>query len=93
MRWINEFGGLTGYSLVLVQYIGTGKLQSVKGLLAKAVGDLREFTVHIILKVVCHLNTIAQGLQLIQQSYSRCKFYLRLTDNTSHLHLYPYNPR
>ena len=24
--WINELGGLTGYSLVLVHYIGTGKL-------------------------------------------------------------------
>ena len=24
--WINKFGGLTGYSLVLVHYIGTGKL-------------------------------------------------------------------
>ena len=24
--WINEFGELTGYTLVLVHYIGTGKL-------------------------------------------------------------------
>ena len=24
--WINTFGGLSGYSLVLVYYIGTGKL-------------------------------------------------------------------
>ena len=28
--WINEFGGLTGYSLVLVHYIGTGKLWRIK---------------------------------------------------------------
>ena len=28
--WINEFGGLTGCSLVLVHYIGTGKLWWVK---------------------------------------------------------------
>ena len=27
---INEFGGLTGYSLVLVHYIGTGKLWWIK---------------------------------------------------------------
>ena len=28
--WINEFGGLTRYSLVLVHYIGTGKLWWIK---------------------------------------------------------------
>ena len=28
--WINEFGGLTGYSLVLAYYIGTGKLWRIK---------------------------------------------------------------
>ena len=28
--WINEFGGLTGYSLVLVHYIDTGKLWWIK---------------------------------------------------------------
>ena len=27
--WINEFGGLTGYSLVLVHYSGTGKLWQI----------------------------------------------------------------
>ena len=26
ISWINEFGGLTGYSLVLVHYIGTGNV-------------------------------------------------------------------
>ena len=30
MWWINEFGGLTGYSLVLVYYIGTGKLWQIE---------------------------------------------------------------
>ena len=29
MRWVNEFGELTGYSLVLIHYIGTGKLWHV----------------------------------------------------------------
>ena len=28
--WINKFGRLTGYSLVLVHYIGTGKLWGIK---------------------------------------------------------------
>ena len=28
--WVNKFGGLTGYSLVLVHYIGTGKLWRIK---------------------------------------------------------------
>ena len=28
--WINEFGRITGYSLVLVHYIGTGKLWQIK---------------------------------------------------------------
>ena len=28
--WINEFGKLSGYSLVLVHYIGIGKLWRIK---------------------------------------------------------------
>ena len=37
--WINKFGGLTGYSLVLVHYIGTGNCGGLKGLADKAVTD------------------------------------------------------
>ena len=37
--WINGFGRLTGYSLVLVQYIGTGKLWQIKNLADEAVAD------------------------------------------------------
>ena len=37
--WIYEFGGLTGYSLVFVHYIGTGKCGGLKGLADKEVVD------------------------------------------------------
>ena len=37
--WINEFGSLTGYSLVLVHYIGTGNCGGLKGLGDKVVAD------------------------------------------------------
>ena len=38
--WMNSFGVLTGYSLVLVHYIGTGKLWQIRSL-----PDQQEFTV------------------------------------------------
>ena len=79
---------------MLYWYIYWEIVADLKGLGNKAVVDKREFTERIILKVVCHLNTIAKGLQLLQQSHSCCtSFYLRLTDNKSHLYHYPYNPR
>ena len=37
--WIHEFGGLTGYSLVLVHYVGTGKLWWIKRFVDKAMAD------------------------------------------------------
>ena len=37
--WIDEFGGLSGYSLVLVHYIGTGKHGGLKGLMDKVMAD------------------------------------------------------
>ena len=37
--WINEFGELTGYSLVRVHYIGTGKLWWIKRFVDKAMTD------------------------------------------------------
>ena len=50
VRGLYVFGRLTGYSLVLVHYIGTGKSWWIKkGLVDKAVSDYQEFIVTVCL--------------------------------------------